>query len=122
MEFSRPIGDLPDGSDDGPGIVERTGIGEFDSNHKGTIMHRHVSTVALTLVTAFVTLTTRPGFADIYRWDNGQLITTRDIEPYGNYDQMDLQYGDFNGATTKDNKGVGSLCLEKAPALCFLSG
>ncbi|KKL55153.1 hypothetical protein LCGC14_2258270, partial [marine sediment metagenome] len=61
-------------------------------------MHKQLSTVTLTLVTAFVTLAAVYGFADIYRWDNGELITSEDLEPLGSYNSMDLQYADLNDA------------------------
>jgi len=39
-----------------------------------------------------------PGLAAVYRWDNGELITSRDLRPHASFGSMDLSYADFAGA------------------------
>ena len=47
------------------------------------------------LTTAFIS----PATANIYRWDNGELITEKDAEPGADLSEMDLSYADLEGAS-----------------------
>jgi hypothetical protein len=57
------------------------------------------SLVALILLTLFTRVFVPPAIANIYRWDNGELITEKDAEPGADRGAMSLEYADLNDAS-----------------------
>ena len=54
------------------------------------------SLVALIILSLLATAFVRPTTADIYRWDNGELITNRSAGPYEDFSGFDLSYADLD--------------------------